>query len=132
MSVLSLLAATDANLLAQPEPVAAYSMTSGRLWSLVAALLGVVGVVAGGLALTRARRTGGGSARTWSVAALATGVAGAVIGAVVVAAAKGGPGTGYGIVGGYLAVLVGLAATAVGGLALTRLRHRTTTPTSRT
>jgi hypothetical protein len=38
----------------------------------------------------------------------------------VVAAAEGGPGTGYGIVGGYVALVVGLAAVVLGGWALAR------------
>ncbi|WP_281250004.1 DUF6223 family protein [Nonomuraea jiangxiensis] len=32
-------------------------MTTGRLWSVVAALLGLAGVVTGGLALARSRRS---------------------------------------------------------------------------
>ena len=40
-----------------------------------------------------------------------------------VAAADGGPGTGYGIVGGYVALVVGLIAVVLGGLALSRARR---------
>ncbi|MEU5263439.1 DUF6223 family protein [Amycolatopsis sp. NPDC021455] len=93
--------------------VSAYDLTPGRLWSLIAALLGVAGVVAGVLALRRGRG---------AVAALGGGAAGVVIGGWVVAAAKGGPGTGYGIVGGFLALAVGLAALVLGGLAMARSR----------
>ncbi|MFD1541883.1 DUF6223 family protein [Nonomuraea guangzhouensis] len=46
-----------AHVLTQPDPVSAYTLTTGRLWSLVAALLGLTGVVIGGLALARSRRT---------------------------------------------------------------------------
>ncbi|MBB6551913.1 DUF6223 family protein [Nonomuraea rubra] len=127
MSVRDLLAA---HVLAQPDPVSAYSLTTGRLWSVVAALVGLVGVAAGGFALVRSRagRTGGGAARKGAVTALVTGAAGAVIGGWVVAAAEGGPGTGYGIVGGYLALVVGLGAVAVGGLAVARLRRQPAPP----
>jgi hypothetical protein len=55
--------------------------------------------------------------------ALVAGLAGAVVGGLVVAAAEGGPGTGYGIVGGYLALAVGLIAMVLGGLALVRRRR---------
>jgi hypothetical protein len=111
-----------AHILAQPDPVSAYSMSAGRLWSLVAAGLGLAGAVIGGLALARAaRRTGPG--RRGAVAALVAGLAGAVIGALVVAAAEGGPGTGYGIVGGYLALAVGLISMTLGGVALARSRR---------
>jgi hypothetical protein len=93
--------------------VSAYDLTPGRLWSLIAALLGLVGVVAGVLALTR---------RRGAIVALAGGLAGALIGGWVVAAAQGGPGTGYGIVGGYAALVIGLAAVVLGGLAVARSR----------
>lgn len=94
-----------------------YNLTSGRAWSLVAAGVGLVGAVTGGLALARAWWRG-------AVVALGAGLAGAVVGGLVVAAAEGGPGTGYGIVGGYLAVVVGVVAMALGGLAMARARQR--------
>jgi hypothetical protein len=40
-----------------------------------------------------------------------------------VAAADGGPGTGYGIVGGYVALAVGLVAVVLGGLVVARSRR---------
>jgi uncharacterized protein DUF6223 len=113
MSIHHLLAAHD---LVQPA-TSAYTLTAGRSWSLVGALLGLVGAVFGVLALTRA-----GTGRRRAVVASATGLVGAVIGVLVVAAAKGGPGTGYGIVGGYVALVVGLVAVLLGGLALARSR----------
>ncbi|WP_410590947.1 DUF6223 family protein [Amycolatopsis sp. lyj-23] len=93
--------------------VGTYDLTPGRLWSLIAAVLGVAGVIAGGSALARGRGT---------VVALAGGLAAVVIGGWVVAAAKGGPGTGYGIVGGYVDLVIGVAALALGGLAMARSR----------
>ncbi|MEU0564432.1 DUF6223 family protein [Nonomuraea sp. NPDC005983] len=113
-----------ADVLVQSAGVSAYTLTAGRLWSLVAALLGLVGVVIGGLALARsAGRIGTGNGRNGAVVALGAGLAGAVIGGLVVAAAEGGPGTGYGIVGGYVALVVGLIAMVLGGLALARSRR---------
>jgi hypothetical protein len=93
--------------------VSTYDLTPGRLWSLIAAFLGLVGVVAGVRALTRHKG---------AIVALAGGLAGALIGGWVVAAAEGGPGTGYGIVGGYAALVIGLAAVVLGGLAVARSR----------
>jgi hypothetical protein len=93
--------------------VSSAAVTPGRLWSVAAALLGLAGVVAGGLALARGRG---------AALALGTGLTGAVIGGLVVAAADGGPGTGYGIVGGYAALAIGLVAVVLGGLALARSR----------
>ncbi|MGW0591767.1 DUF6223 family protein [Streptosporangium sp. NPDC002607] len=124
-----LAAPAAAHVLVQPDPAGAYTLTAGRLWSLVAALLGLAGVVVGGLALARsAGRIGTGNGRRGAIVALVAGLAGAVVGGLVVAAADGGPGTGYGIVGGYVALVVGLIAVVLGGLALAR-SHRTGAPT---
>lgn len=113
-----------AHVFAQPTAVSAYTMTAGRLWSLVAVALGLAGAAVGGLALARsAGRTGRGDGRRGAIAALAAGLAGAVIGGLVVAAADGGPGTGYGIVGGFAALAVGLITMVLGGLALARSRR---------
>jgi hypothetical protein len=105
-----------AHVLVQPDPASTYTLTAGRLWSLVAVLLGLAGAVIGGLALARSGRRG-------AIVALAAGLAGAAIGGLVVAAAEGGPGTGYGIVGGFVALGVGLIAMVLGGLALARSRR---------
>jgi hypothetical protein len=90
---------------------AAYEMTAGRMWSLIGAGAGVFGVVMGVLALRRGR--------SGVVGVIAGGVA-VVLGAVVVLMAKGGPGTGYGIVGGYVSLAVGVAGLVLGGLAMRR------------
>jgi hypothetical protein len=55
--------------------------------------------------------------------ALVAGLTGVVIGGLVVAAAEGGPGTGYGIIGGFAALVLGLIATVLGWLALARSRR---------
>ncbi|WP_169951892.1 DUF6223 family protein [Microbispora sp. H11081] len=106
------------------EPAGAYTMTAGRLWALVAMVLGLAGVAVGGLALARsAGRIRVGDARSGAVVALVAGLTGTVVGGLVVAAADGGPGAGYGIVGGYVALVVGPAAAVVSGLALSRSRR---------
>ncbi|MEV6986346.1 DUF6223 family protein [Sphaerisporangium sp. NPDC051017] len=108
----------------QPAAVSAYALTAGRLWSLVAVVLGLVGVVLGGLALARsAGRAGTGSGRRGAGVALVAGLAGVVVGGLVVAAADGGPGTGGGIVGGFVALVVGLIAMVLSGLALAHSRR---------
>jgi hypothetical protein len=109
--------------LAQPDPVSASTLTAGRLWSVVATLVGLTGVAIGGLALARSGRIGTGTGRRGALVALTMGLAGAAIGGLVVAAAEGGPGTGYGIVGGFVALAVGLIGIVLGGLALVRSRR---------
>lgn len=115
---------------AQEAAVGAYTLTTGRALSLVGTLLGLAGVVIGGLALARVRRISAGTRKKWGVAALGAGVACLVIGGVVLAAADGGPGTGYGVVGGYVDLAVGLIAVVLGGLVLARSR-RTSSPADR-
>ncbi|GAA3090230.1 DUF6223 family protein [Streptosporangium carneum] len=122
LGIVGLATPAAAHVLAQP--VDAYTLTAGRLWSAVAALPGLAGVVVGGLALARsAGRIGRGTGRRGAVVALAAGLACTVVGGLVVAAADGGPGTGYGIVGGYVDLVVGPIAMVLGGLALARSRR---------
>ncbi|MEV6843623.1 DUF6223 family protein [Actinoplanes sp. NPDC051411] len=101
-------------------PVGAHTLTTDRIVATAAVVVAVAGAVIGGLAL--ARSTGPSRKRRSSVA-LVAGIAGTVVGALVVATADGGPGTGNGIVGGYVAVLVGLLAVLLGGLARGRSRR---------
>ncbi|SMC76752.1 DUF6223 family protein [Lentzea albidocapillata] len=84
---------------------AAYEMSAGRTLSLIGVVVGVIGL----LALTRR-----------SLWAVVLGAAGAVIGVAVVVMAQGGPGTGYGIVGGYVSLVVGVAGVVLGSLARRR------------
>lgn len=111
MSVHRVLAAVDT-----------YALTTGRLVGTAAALVALTGVIVGVLALTRpAGRLGTG--RTGAVVALVAGLSGMLVGGWVVAVAEGGPGTGYGIVGGFAALGTGLVAAVLGVLALTRVRR---------
>ncbi|KAM3094942.1 DUF6223 family protein [Phormidesmis sp. 146-12] len=110
----------------QPNPATAssYGMTPGRLVASSAAVLGLVGVVIGGLALVRpAGRFGTASGRLGVIVALAAGLISMAVGGLVVATSPGGFGTGGGLAGAIVAVVLGLIATAVGGLALARSRR---------
>jgi hypothetical protein len=60
-----------------------------------------------------------------SIAALVAGIVSAATGGVILATADGGPGTGNGVVGGYAAVAIGLAAALLAGAALARSRRYT-------
>lgn len=97
-----------------------YGLTSGRLVATSAALLGLLGAIAGGLALARARR--GRPGRRGAVVALGSGLVAAVVGALALAVADGGPGTGNGVVGAYLALVLGATGGLLGGLVLARAR----------
>ena len=108
----------------EPAATSVYGLTLRRLWATTAAVLALVGVVIGGLALRRsAGRIGTGNGRMGAIAALVAGLIAVVNGGLNLAIAKGGPGTGNGVVGGAAALVLGLIGMALGGLALARSRR---------
>jgi hypothetical protein len=107
----------------EPAATTVQGMTPQRLWATTVAVLALIGVVIGGLALRQtARRTGAGNARM-SVVALVAGLIAVLNGALNLTMATGGPGTGNGVVGGAAALVLGLIAMALSGLALARSRR---------
>jgi hypothetical protein len=107
----------------EPAAITVYGLTGRRLWATMAAASGLLGVVVGGLALTRrARRLGTAPGRLTTIVALVAGLIAAINGGLNLAVATGGPGTGNGVVGGAAALVLGLGALTLGGLALARRR----------
>jgi hypothetical protein len=79
----------------EPSATTVYGLTPRRLWATTVAVLGLVGVVIGGLALARpANRFGTVSGRLGIIVALAAGLIVVVNGGLVLANANGGPGSG--------------------------------------
>ncbi len=107
----------------QPAAATVYTMTPERIAASMAALVGLIGAVIGGLALARSARRIGNGGRRGAIVALVLGPIGLVIGGLVVATAEGGVGTGHGLAGGVVAMMVGLIGMALGGLALARSRR---------
>ncbi|MFC5813659.1 DUF6223 family protein [Nonomuraea harbinensis] len=101
--------------------------TPERVWASVAALVAVGGVVIGWPAWRSVRRAGSGGRRR-AIAALVMGLVGGLNGAVKLAVADGGLGTGNGVFGAAMALALGLAGAALGGLALARSRPSPVTP----
>src|SRR5262245_7799687 len=100
-------------------------LTPMRLWATASAVLAVVGVVIGGLALARpASRFGTASGRSGAIVALSAGLIALINAGLNLALANGGPGTGNGVVGAAAAFVLGLIALALGTLAVARC-HRT-------
>lgn len=105
----------------EPAATTVYGLTPRRLWATTVAVLALVSVVIGGLALVRpAGRFG--SASVGPIVALVVGLVAAVNGGLNVVVADGGPGTGNGVVGGAAALVLGLIGIVVAGLALARRR----------
>src|SRR5262245_58740764 len=111
----------------EPATTTVYGPTPRRLWATAAAVLALVGVVIGGLALFRATRRIGNHGRGGATVALVAGPMSAVNGALVLAVATGGPGSGNGVVGAAAALVLGLIAAVLGGLARARA-HRILQP----
>jgi hypothetical protein len=109
----------------EPAATTVYGLTPRRLWATTVAVVALVGVVVGGLALRRsAGRIGTGNGRMGAIVALVAGLIAVINGGLNLAVADGGPGTGNGVVGGAAALVLGLIAIALGGLALVRSRRR--------
>lgn len=105
------------HLLTAPSSLAAgYELGNGRAVPSAAAVVGLVAVVAGGLALARAGRTA-------ALLAVVAGPAAALVGGVHALNAAGGLGTGNGLAGAVVAVVLGLAGTVLGATALARSRR---------
>lgn len=103
---------------AEPAASTVHGATIRRLWATTSAVMAVVGVIAGGRALTRpADRFGNGSRKPGAIIGLVAGSIAAINGTLVMALADGGPGTGNGVVGGAAALVLGLIAVGLGGVA---------------
>lgn len=103
----------------EPAATTVHGPTVRRLWAGLAAMLTLIGVIIGGLALARpAGRFGASSGRLGAIVALAAGFIGLVNGGLNLALATGGPGTGNGVVGGAAAFVLGLISMILGGVAL--------------
>jgi hypothetical protein len=114
---IGLVAPAAAHASVQPA-VSAYTMTPRRMAASLAVLTALIGAIIGGRALARAA-----SRQRWALVALLVEPIALVAGGLVVATAKGGLGTGNGLGGGVVAMLVGLIGMTLGGLALARSRR---------
>jgi hypothetical protein len=113
----------------EPADITVQGLTLRRLWASTAALLGLTGVIAGGLAVFRSTTDfTTTSVRFAASVAFGAGLLAAVNGGLNLALANGGPGTGNGVVGGAAAFVLGLIALALGGRALTHSRRTTLEP----
>jgi Family of unknown function (DUF6223) len=109
--------------LSEPAATTVHGLTPQRLWAATVAVLALVGVVIGGLALARpTSHFGTASGRLGAIVAPVAGLIAVVNGGLNLAVANGGPGTGNGVVGAAAALVLGLIAMVLGGLALARSR----------
>jgi hypothetical protein len=110
----------------QPVAASVYTVSVGRVGASLAALVGLLGAVNGGLALAHPTRQGHIDSwvrRNGAATALMAGLIAVLVGGSVAATADGGLGTGNGLGGAYVAMLVGLIAITLGWLARSRSRR---------
>ena len=101
----------------------AKGITSGRARSLVAAGVGLISLVSGGLAVARSSGgTGTVNGRVGAIVALVLGLIATVL-SVVHLGSSTGFGTGGGRAGAIVALVLGLIGISLGGLALARSRR---------
>jgi hypothetical protein len=108
---------------AQRSGVPNYAVTPKRAMASTAAVVGLISAVIGGSALVRSIRRIGNRGRNGAIVALVLGPISLVLGGAVLATAEGGVGTGNGVAGAVIAVVLALAGTALSGLALARSRR---------
>ncbi|UWZ86905.1 DUF6223 family protein [Occallatibacter riparius] len=115
--------------LSEPAANTVHGLTIRRLWATAASLLALVAAVGGGISLARAfNRSHANSTRRFAFSALIAGSVAAAAGWLNLAYARGGPGTGNGVVGGAAAFVLGLVAVALGAIALARFRRTALNP----
>jgi hypothetical protein len=103
-------------------------ITPGRARALVAAGVGLISLLVGGLALGRsAGRFGAGNGRAVAIVALVLGLIGTVLSVAHLGTSTGGFGTGGGRAGAIVALVMGLIGMNLGGLALARSRRSRST-----
>ncbi len=102
----------------------AADLTDGRTRALVAAGIGLISLVIGGLALARsAQPNATNRGRTMGIVALILGLIGIVLSVIHLGTSTGGFGTGSGRAGAIVALVLGLIGVNLGGLALARARR---------
>jgi FtsH-binding integral membrane protein len=110
-------------LVGQASDVPSYTMTPKRLAASSAAVIAIVAVVSGGLALSRSIRRAGNHGRRGAIVALVLGFIGLVLGTVVLSTASGGLGTGNGVAGAVIAVILAAIGIVFGGMVVNRSRE---------
>ena len=108
--------------LSSTYPGLAADLTAGRTRALVGAVVGLISLIIGGLALARsAKRMSSG--RTLGIVALILGLIGIVLSVVHLGTSTSGFGTGSGRAGAIVGLVLGLIGVSLGGLALAGSRR---------
>jgi membrane associated rhomboid family serine protease len=99
-------------------------ITTGRLTSIMAGVIGLISVVIGRMAVARsARRISSG--RPMAIVALVVALASMLLSVMHLASTTGGFGTGKGRAGAIVALVIGLIGMVLGGRALARSKRIT-------
>jgi hypothetical protein len=117
----------------QPVVASIFDMSAGRFGAIVAAVIGLIGIVISGLALARSNgrtrsdtdidATDAIDGLGGATVAMVLGLIALVLGGLIVSTSDGGLGTGNGLGGAIVATVLGLIAVVLGGLARARRRE---------
>jgi Family of unknown function (DUF6223) len=108
----------------EPASTTIYGPTTRRIWASTAALLALVSVIIGVRTFRQsAVRIDPRNTKIWVFVAILLGLIALVNAVLNLAFAKGGPGTGNGVVGAAAALVLGLTGMVFGVLAFERYRR---------
>jgi len=108
-----------------PAATTVYGSTPRRLWATAAMILALAGVAMGGLSLRRSLGNTDKVRQRNSIIALILGLGAIMSGGLNLAMASGGPGSGNGVVGGAIAIVLGILAIVLAGILRIHIRaHR--------
>mgnify|MGYP007051632944 CR=1 FL=1 len=96
------------------------AITSGRLWSIISGLAGLISIIIGRMVLVRSRT---GEGRNLCFVSLALGLLCVISSGIHLLLTTGGFGTGSGRAGAIVAMVVGLTGTLLSVMALGRLNR---------
>jgi Family of unknown function (DUF6223) len=103
-----------------PATTTVHGLTPRRAWATASAGLALLAAAIGGLAHVRLTERLDSPSGSRAMIGVGLGSVAALSGGLNVALARGGPGSGNGVVGGALALILGLVAVALGAVAFGR------------
>ena len=111
----------------KPGATTVYGLTSRRLWALAVIVVALISLIIGWQTMRQAAsRSSNPRKGKWkAIVVIVAGLITVINGGLNLATANGGPGTGNGVVGSAMALVLGLTASTLGGLALIHYARNT-------
>ncbi|WP_159887542.1 DUF6223 family protein [Paenibacillus puerhi] len=100
-----------------------YAITTGRIWSTVDALMGLLNAILAGLSLSRSIRRSGNRGRNGAIISLVVALVVIVYALIHMTMFTGNFGTGDGRAAAVIAIMTGITSMVLAGITLTRSRR---------